>query len=174
MMLRRILIAYATKYGSTEEVAAAVAAELRAMGVEVDVVEARAVRDVTEYDAVVVGAPLYMGRWHRDARALLRRLSDALAVRPLAVFALGPLKADGSDVAGAQRQLDAALAKAAVRPADVILFGGALEPGKLRFPLNRMPRADVRDWVTIRAWARGLREVLEHAATLRRDVTAVT
>src|SRR4051794_2078422 len=86
----------------------------------------------------VVGAPLYMGRWHPDARAFLTRASHELARRPLAIFALGPLKEDESDVEAAQRQLDAALAKLAVRPADVILFGGALDPDRLHFPLNRM------------------------------------
>jgi len=173
-MLDRILVAYATKHGATADVAEAVASELRALGLEVDVVEARAAADVAGYDAVVVGAPLYMGRWHRDARVFLTRACRELARRPLAIFALGPLKEDASDAPGAQRQLDAALAKLPVRPADVILFGGALDPDRLHFPLNRMPRADVRDWVRIRAWARGLPEAFGRAATLNRDVTAVT
>ena len=61
-----------------------------------------------------------------------------MATRSLAIFALGPLKEDGSDVEGAQRQVDAALAKLPVRPADVILFAGARDPHRLHFPLNRM------------------------------------
>jgi menaquinone-dependent protoporphyrinogen oxidase len=173
-MVHRILVAYATKHGSTAEVADTIGLELRASGVDVDVREARAVGDLDGYDAVVLGAPLYMGRWHGDARAFLRRLRRDLRDRPLGVFALGPLKEDGTDVPGAQRQLDTALAKAPVRPVDVVLFGGAVDPDRLRFPLNRMPRADVRDWIRIRAWARGLPAVLEAAATLDRDAAGVT
>jgi menaquinone-dependent protoporphyrinogen oxidase len=173
-MVHRILLAFATKHGSTADVAGVVAAELREAGLYVEVAEICAVRDLTGFDAVVVGAPLYVGRWHRDARVFLRRFSGALGSRPLAIFALGPLKEDGSDVAGAQRQLNAALAESPVRAADAVLFGGALDPALLHFPLDRMPKADVRDWVRIRAWARGLPELFDRVATLTRDVSALS
>ncbi len=58
-----------------------------------------------------LGAPLYMGRWHRDARAFLRRHRDALAKRPLAVFALGPVKDEPKQWDGAEKQLYATLAQ---------------------------------------------------------------
>ena len=173
-MLHRILVAYATKHGSTTEVAEEIAAELRADGADVDIRQARAVRDLDPYEAVILGAPLYMGRWHGDARGFLKRFDRELADRPLAVFALGPVKEDGSDVEGAQRQLDAAVAKVRVKPVDVVLFAGALNPERLPFPLNRMARSDVRDWIRIRAWARGVPAALEAAARLSRDAVGVT
>ena len=85
-----VLIAYATKHGSTHEVAESVAAHFADIGVEAHTLPAQLVESIDEYQAVVLGAPLYMGRWHRDARAFLRRFRTELASKPLAAFALGP------------------------------------------------------------------------------------
>ncbi len=152
-----ILVAYATKQGSTEEVAEAVTAELRNLFLEVELAELRAVRSLDGYRAVVIGAPLYMGRWHPDARKFLKRHAKALEELPVAVFALGPLKNTEEQVAGSRKQLDRALARTPeLRPATVEVFVGAVDPAKLRFPFNRMPKEDGRDWDAIRAWARSL------------------
>jgi menaquinone-dependent protoporphyrinogen oxidase len=85
------LVAYATSYGSTREVAEAVAATLREHGLEVDIQPMRQVRTLAGYSAVVLGAPLYMFRWHKDARRFLSRNRQALTELPVAIFALGPL-----------------------------------------------------------------------------------
>jgi hypothetical protein len=34
----------------------------------------------------------------------------------------------------------------------VAVFGGAIDPARLRFPFNRMPASDARDWDAIRTW----------------------
>ena len=50
-------------------------------------------------------------------------------------------------------QLDDALAKFPdLEPELVCVFGGVIEPNELRFPFNRMPETDARDWSAIRAW----------------------
>jgi len=149
-----VLLAFATKQGFTGEVADAVASVLREAGLDVELRPAGEVRDVAGHRAVVLGAPLYMGRWHRDARRLLRRNRKALAELPVAVFALGPLSDEESQRRGAERQLRRALARAAgLEPAAVAVFAGALDPARLRFPFNRMPAGDWRDWDAIRGWA---------------------
>jgi len=152
-----MLVAYASKHGSTREVAEAVAGALRRSGHDVDLRPAREVDGVDGYDAVVLGAPLYVGRWHREATAFLKRHRRALAAKPVAIFALGPLKDTEEERADARAQLDRALEKVPeVEPLAVIVFGGAIEPATLRFPFNRMPRTDIRDWDAIAAWAEGL------------------
>jgi len=118
-MTSRILVAYATKHGTTADVAHALAAELRDLGATAEVRRAAEVGDVGGYELVVLGAPLYVGRWHRDAHAFLRRFAGTLDAGRLAVFAVGPVQPDGSDRDGAQRQLDRALAKAPVAPGTV-------------------------------------------------------
>jgi menaquinone-dependent protoporphyrinogen oxidase len=162
-----VLVAHASARGSTREVAAAVAATLAEQGVGVEVRPAAEVESLDAYDAVVLGGSLYYGRWHRDARGFLRRHRGALASRPLAVFGMGPLTLADDEVAGSRAQLDRALAKAPhVRPASVAIFGGVVDPAKLRFPLNRMPASDARDWDAIEEWAAGLAETLAPAPTL--------
>jgi hypothetical protein len=87
-----LLVTYATKYGSTEEVAEAVAIAIREAGVDV---ETRSMRDVSTldgYDGVVLGAALYMSRLHSDARRFLSTHSAALSSRPVALFTLGPIQ----------------------------------------------------------------------------------
>ena len=157
----KILIAYASKHGSTREVADAIAAALEPSGIEVEVRPAQAVDDPGAYNAVVLGAPLYMGRWHKDARAFVRTHRKTLERLPVAIFALGPVYEDPQHWQGAREELDKALAALPeFDPVDVRVFGGAIKPEELRFPFTRMPAADVRDWVAIRAWAAGLPERL--------------
>ena len=151
--MTRTLVAYASKRGSTEEVARAIGAHLREADAHVDIRAAAVVTDITPYDAVIVGGSLYMGRWNAEARGFMRRHRTELERRPLAVFALGPLSADAHLVAESQAQLTAALARLDIHPRFVTVFGGVVDPAKLRFPFNRMPKTDARSWPEIEAWA---------------------
>ena len=162
-----MLVAYATRYGSTREVAEQVAETLRASGLEVDVQPAREVRTLEGYSAVVLGAPLYMFRWHKDAVRFLRRHRQALAEQAVAIFALGPFNDDEEEWQGARAQLDKALGRFPwLVPADVEVFGGKFDPAGLRFPFNalpalkQIPASDIRDWEAIRAWASSLAATL--------------
>ena len=145
-----VLMAYATKNGSTQQVADAVAAALRERGAQVTLLPARAAGEsVAGYDLVVLGAPLYSGRWHRDAHRFLRRHRRELAAVPVAVFAMGP-RTDTEDAWRRSRaQLDRALAKRDwLNPVAVTVFGGADPPGR-----SKHPRRDLRSWGDIHAWA---------------------
>jgi menaquinone-dependent protoporphyrinogen oxidase len=152
-MTDAILVAYASKYGSTREVAESIAATLRERLLRVDVRAAGGVDHLDEYSGVVLGGAIYMGRWHRDARGFAKHAADELGALPVAVFALGPVDDDPDHRAGSEKQFRAALGKLAFEPVTVHLFGGVADPGKLRFPFNHMAAADVRDWDAIRTWA---------------------
>jgi menaquinone-dependent protoporphyrinogen oxidase len=159
--MERILIAYATKHGSTHEVAETIAGRLAEAGVETHTLPADRVDSLDAYDGVVLGAPLYMGRWHGDARRFLHRHRKALATLPLAVFALGPVKDEADEWERSRRQLYDALAhEPGVQPASVGLFGGAIVPETLHFPFSRIPAGDLRDQDAIEEWAARLPEVL--------------
>jgi menaquinone-dependent protoporphyrinogen oxidase len=161
-----VLVAYATKYGATREVADAVAAAFREHGVKADVRPARDVRSLDGYSAVVLGGALYFFRWHSDARRFLARHRKALSKVPAAVFALGPIDDTPDGFADARKHLDGTLTKASwLAPVSVAVFGGRVEPSALRFPDNNpafkaMPPSDIRDWTAIRAWADSLVEPL--------------
>jgi menaquinone-dependent protoporphyrinogen oxidase len=170
-MSASILVTYATRYGSTQEVAEAVAATLRECGLEVAIQPMRDVRTLEGYRAVVLGAPLYMFHWHKDALRFLSRYREAITQRPVAIFALGPVHADEKEFQGSREQLEKELAKFPwLTPAAIAIFGGKFDPQKLGFPFNllpalkNMPASDVRDWTAIRAWASTLAAMLQPAA----------
>jgi menaquinone-dependent protoporphyrinogen oxidase len=149
-----MLVAYASKYGSVEEVARFIGGVLRDEGVDCDVVSAREAPHLDGYDLVILGSGLYMTRLHRDARRFLRRNRDELARVPFAVFAMGPLSADPEERAKVRLQLEHGLKRyPEVTPVAAEIFGGAIVPERMPFPYNRMPAGDHRDWDEIRAFA---------------------
>jgi menaquinone-dependent protoporphyrinogen oxidase len=160
-MTTDVLIAYASKHGSTEQVARRIAEVVRAHGLTTKVEQAAAVTELDGVRAVVLGGSIYMGRWHRDANSFLQRHADALDEIPFAVFALGPGKNTEHDFEQSRHQLEHALAKEPeLEPRAVAVFGGKIDPEHLRFPFNRMHAIDIRDWPTIHAWAAELPGVL--------------
>lgn len=166
-MPSKVLIAYSTKYGSTTEVAERIGAELCGLGHDVDVVRAGEVRDITGYDAIVVGAPFYIGSWPKEARTFLDQHQVALVAKPVALFALGPTSKD-EDMAEAEKQIDGMLEKLGwLKPTVTRMFVGKYDPKLLRGPdklLTKLPASplhdlaanDDRDWDAISAWARSL------------------
>jgi menaquinone-dependent protoporphyrinogen oxidase len=168
-MAAPILVGYATRSGSTTEVAEAVAATLRDQGLDVDLQPIKEVRSLSDYRAVVLGAPLFMFRWHKDARHFLSRYRQALEGRPAAVFALGPFHDDEKERREVRAQLDKELAKFPwFQPRSIEVFGGRFDPKLLTFPwkllpgLGKMPPSDIRDWSKIRSWASELAEMLQN------------
>jgi menaquinone-dependent protoporphyrinogen oxidase len=167
-----ILVTYGTRHGSTREVAEVIAEELRSRGLVVETTDADHVAGISQYRGVVLGGALYMGRWHPAAASFLERNRRALASLPVAVFGMGPRTLASGEVEGSRAQLDRALAKVPdVEPVAVAVFGGVIEPATLRFPLNRMPASDARDWDAIRGWAAEVAPSLDYgkAAVESRD-----
>lgn len=152
-MTGTILIAYASKYGSTREVAESIAATLRQRLLRIDVKAAEDVEHVDEYAGVVLGGGIYMGRWHRNARGFAKVFERELSSLPVAVFALGPVDDVPEHRTGSENQFRKAVEKLGFEPMASAVFGGAVDPRKLPFPFNHMPAADVRDWDQIRDWA---------------------
>lgn len=166
-MIEKILVTYATRYGSTQEVAEAIEVALRESGLAVDMKPLKDVSALIAYNAVVLGAPLFMFHWHKDALNFLARHRKAILERPVAVFALGPTHVphDEEEWRDSHKQLDQELAKFPwFKPVALQMFGGKYDPASLRFPLNLMagnePASDIRDWDAIRAWAEDIRSKL--------------
>ena len=168
-MSMSVLVGYATRYGSTREVADAIAATLRECGLAAELQPVREVR--------TLGAPLYMFRWHKDARRFLSRHRKAITERQVAVFALGPVHDphDESEWQDSRAQLEKELAKYPwLAPVTLEIFGGKYDPENLRWPINLLagnePATDIRDWDAIRAWASDLAAKLEPALPLNRKI----
>ena len=102
----------------------------------------------------MLGGALYIGRWHKDARKLLKRRRRELASLPLAVFALGPKSTEPEALENAAAQLARALdAVPEVHSFSAAVFGSVIDPSKLGFPFKHMPAVDARDWNAIQDWA---------------------
>jgi menaquinone-dependent protoporphyrinogen oxidase len=163
-----VLVTFATRYGSTADTAQAIAGILRDRGLAVEVQPVRCVASVERYSAVVLGAALYIGRLHKDARYFLSANRNFLARVPVALFVPGPVHSDEKEWAGAEKQLDKELKNYPwFSPVARKIVGGKFDPVDLGFlfklipAMRKMPARDARDWVAIRAWASDL------AVTLR-------
>jgi menaquinone-dependent protoporphyrinogen oxidase len=156
-----VLVAYASKHGSTAEIAEAVAAELRDRGLAADCVEAGSVDELDGYEAVVLGSAVYMKRWRGDARHFLRSHAKELAELPFWVFSSGPTGDPAEDNAAWQepKRTIAKAEKLGVR--DHVVFGGRISPESGRMAKSMVEGTpeeyrDRRDWDEIRAWAAGI------------------
>ncbi|MGH3341994.1 MAG: flavodoxin domain-containing protein [Carbonactinosporaceae bacterium] len=170
MTSQRVLVAYATKHGSTAEIAAAVADTVMASGLNAEVRPASDIRDVEGYSAVILGSPVYMTRWRREALVFGRRHHSSLCERPVWLFSSGPLDDSAlredipapRAVARLARQLGAR---------GHVTFGGCLTADARGFLERRLVQTgragDFRDFEQIRAWARKVAAELQRPASER-------
>ena len=168
MNTRSILLAYASRYGSTQEVAETITAALRQAGFEVDMQPIQEVKALDDYTAVVLGAAIYNAHWHPDAHQFLTQHQATLSQRPVAIFALGPLSTGDAAMRRSRRQFDRELEKYPwLKPVALEMFVGKLDPSKLGF-FERLgsTASDHRDWESIRAWANALPTQLQQAEML--------
>jgi menaquinone-dependent protoporphyrinogen oxidase len=178
-----VLVAYASKYGSTERIAEFIADRLRVAGLEAHAFPVESVRDVAAYDAVLVGSATYMGHWLRPARDFVERFRDTLAGRPTWLFSSGPLGTspidrDGRDLHVTATPTEVPQLAAWVRARGHAVFFGVLDAHRLGLrdrairmtPVggSPLPEGDFRNWREIDAWASSI------AAELVRPRTAVS
>lgn len=160
----KILVAYATKHGATEGIAARIGETLVASGHEAKVQSVKVVvGDPTGYDAFVIGSAAYMGSWLKEAAEFVRRNQAILAGRPAGPLGTELTDAQGRDVLVASEPKEFAEFKQTIKPRGMRVFFGALDIGKLGFAdrlITKMPAAkalfpegDFRNWKEIAAWA---------------------
>ena len=159
-MEKKILVAFATTHGSTQEIAEVMAGTIREQGVDLDLKPVSSVKTLDGYEAVILGSALYIGHMQKDALKFLSRFNRALSTGfPIAIFAGGPLKPE-DDCNEIRKMLDQDLAKFPwLKPVSVELVGGKFDPAKgVKFPWGLLPviksmtASDRRDWKQIRKW----------------------
>lgn len=72
-MDKKILVAYGSKRGSTAEIAEKIGETLRLKGLQVDVLDAGTVNDLTPYSKIILGSSVYIGLWHKKAVLFLKK-----------------------------------------------------------------------------------------------------
>ena len=149
-----ILIAYASKHGSTRGVAKRIAEQLRQLRKEAEAQPVDAVTDPSSYEAFVIGSVVYYGSWLKEATEWMHRNRAILSLHLVWLFSAGPL---GTEVQDAKQQpKEMAEFQQAIRPRDQRIFFGALDPSRLPFAERmvvkavRAPEGDSRDWHALR------------------------
>jgi menaquinone-dependent protoporphyrinogen IX oxidase len=84
--MSRILVTYSTNSGSSAEIADCIAGELNRKGHTADVKPMAEVSGLSQYGAVVIGAPMILG-WQNTARRFVKKHQVELAGKKVAYFA---------------------------------------------------------------------------------------
>jgi len=160
-----VLVAYASKHGSTAGIAEAIADALIDHEVKAEAKSVDTVEDLGPYEAVVLGSAVYAGSWMKDAVSFAEHLATDLERIPVWLFSSGPLGDDVKDHEEQPRQLPEL--RRLIAPKDHRVFYGALDTSALGFAERmvakavKAPTGDFRNWDAIREWAEGIAEELD-------------
>ena len=138
----QVLVTYASKMGSTQEIAEAIGRELENFGMQVTVAPCAENVSPTEFDGVIIGSAIYTRRWVKAATKYLKRHRHSLDRHRTWLFHSGPC---GEGAGAASRVRRDLLLHYAAMAADGPLAG------------------DFRDWDRIRAWASDIARQLDPA-----------
>jgi menaquinone-dependent protoporphyrinogen oxidase len=178
----KTLIVFGTRYGATTGTSEEIAQVLRGKGLDVKVVNARKekIRDISEYELIIVGSGMQMGKWTGEADDFLRSFHNELERKKLALFVssmktVSEREGKTADVAASRKvALDDKVAQYNLHPIALGFFGGVLDFNKMNFLFRRTmgflkPQLEkdgfqevqpgvyeLRDWDEIRKWAREL------------------
>lgn len=132
-MPENVLVAYATKHGSTKEIAERIGATLGGRGLNADVRDTRDRPSPEAYDAVVLGSAVYVGSWRKDAATFLRQHQARLREVPCWLFSSGPTgEGNPEAILGGwafPKQLESVLED--IQPRGIVLFHGCLNTDEL-------------------------------------------
>jgi menaquinone-dependent protoporphyrinogen oxidase len=151
----RVLVASASKHGSTAEIAEAIGTVLEKRGFEVALKPADAFTSIQGYDAVVIGSAVYAGRWRDKAKEFVERHSEELKKLEVWLFSSGPL---GDPLKPDDEPTDVARMIAMTGARGHKVFAGKLDKGELNLAERavvrgvRAPYGDFRDWEDVFAW----------------------
>ena len=160
---KKILVTYASKYGSTGGVADAIGKELCTKDVAADTVLMENAGDISSYQGVVIGSAIYMGHWMPEAVGFVKKNRDILCQVPVAYFLVcitlsRPTDKNREKVLSYMDPILKAVPE--IKPVDIGTFAGALDYNNLSWLYKKImkakgaPEGDFRDWNAIRAWGR--------------------
>lgn len=163
----RVLVAYASKYGTTGEVAEAIARTMCQQGAAADTMRIAEVRDLSVYDAVVIGGAIHYDKWMSEARHFVTANEDMLSTLPVAYFFTCGILAEGSEKVENKALRYAGKLEVLsdqVKPVSIGRFAGVLDYGRMNLftrivwkivftVVFRAREGDYRNWDAISAWA---------------------
>jgi menaquinone-dependent protoporphyrinogen oxidase len=187
--MTKALIVYGTIYGATASTSEAIAEVLRQEGLDVKVVNLKKdkVKDITEYELVMVGSGIQIHKWTKEPEKFLKKFQKELAKKKVALFvccgSTKPLD-DKTDKAKSienarTKYLEEKAAKYNLQPVALGLFGGVYNFNKVPWLFGKFMQAikpqleaagvpqtepglyDTRDINAIRNWAKELAQKIQ-------------
>ena len=159
---KKVLVTYASKYGSTGGVADAIGKELCTKGVNADTVLIKNAGNVGSYQGVVIGGAIYMGKWMSESVDFVKKNRDILRQMPVAYFLVCMTLSQPTEKKRAQvlSYMDPILETVPeIKPVGIGTFAGELDYSNLSWLKKTImkakdaPEGDFRDWTAIRTWA---------------------
>jgi len=158
-MSKKILITYASKCGSTGEVAGAIGKTLAQTGAHVDVLPLKKITNLSDYQAVFVGSAIRMANWLPEAADFVSKNLATLQRVPTAYFTVCMTMIEDTPVRRTKAAGFIEPVRAVLTPAAEGYFAGKVDPNSLSFLENislkakGVPQGDFRDWDKITNWA---------------------
>jgi menaquinone-dependent protoporphyrinogen IX oxidase len=189
----RGLIVYGTSFGATMGTSEEIARILRGENFVIKSINAREekIKDVTDYNLVIVGSGLANCRWNSQAEDFLNKFHKELGHKELALFVssimpLAEREGNTEEIAKIKKAaLDDKISKYGLKPIMTGLFGGVLDFGKMGFLTRKAMETafksrlqndgfketspgvyDLRDWEKIRSWTKELAKKAEDSMLL--------
>lgn len=165
----KILIAYASQFGTTGEIAEAIGDTLSQEGRIVESQRVRNVKDISQYNAVVIGSAIQYDKWMPEATDFVMTNQNILEKMPVAYFFTCMTLSKRNEKTERQAMgYSAKLYSLAprVKPVGIGRFAGAVDYSKMSFFLRLIlggiltvrgvKEGDYRDWDAIHTWARNI------------------
>ncbi|HSN23824.1 MAG TPA: flavodoxin domain-containing protein, partial [Methylomicrobium sp.] len=155
----KILVTYASKRGSTGEVAGAIGKTIAKTGARVDVLPIGKITDLSVYQVVFVGSAIRVAKWLREATDFVSENRTTLQRVPTAYFTVCATMIEDTPAKRARAAGFIEPVRTVLIPAAEGYFAGKVDPNSLSFLENMalkakdMPQGDFRDWDKITSWA---------------------
>jgi len=187
--MTKALIVYGTRYGATASTSEEIAEVLRQEGFDVRAVNIKEdkVKDITEYELVIVGSGIKIGKWTKEPEKFLKKFQNELAKKKVAIFVCcggahplteGEEKTNEIEEAKT-KYLEEKAAKYNLQPVALGLFGGVYDFNKMSWFFRKTMSAikpqleeagfketepglyDTRDLNAIRSWAKEVAQTVQ-------------
>jgi len=163
--MKKILITYATKAGSTQEIAEYIGTRFDHNPLLApDVLEIHDVTNLQQYDCIIIGSPIRVGAWLPAAKDFVLENFHTLKTRPTAYFTVcNTLKEDTPENRSIVKDYLTPIHDI-LEPTDDAMFAGRIDKSKLNaferlmIWFVRAQEGDFREWDKVNTW-------IDHLAT---------
>jgi len=187
--MSKALIVYGTRYGATASTSEDIAETLSKEGLDVKVVNLKKdkVKDITEYELVIVGSGIQIHKWTGEPEKFLKKFQKELAKKKVALFVccgsaepIDEKEDKAKSIENARtKYLEEKAAKYNLQPIALGLFGGVYNFNNMSWFFRKTMSAvkpqleaagvpqtepglyDTRDINAIRSWAKDIAQKIQ-------------